>query len=87
MLTVLNRKELCITFSIEQQSKIRESLVQHHIPYTVNEITPSAPGLGTVDLDKECISQYIIYVHKDDFEKAKFVTNLWYFDLVSNFFK
>lgn len=52
MLTVLNRKELCITFSIEQQSKIRESLVQHHIPYTVNEITPSAPGLGTVDLDK-----------------------------------
>ena len=87
MLTVLNRKELCITFSIEQQSKIRESLVQYRIPYTVNEITPSAPGLGTVDLEKECISQYIIYVHKDDFEKAKFVTNLWYFDLVSNFFK
>jgi len=76
MLTILNRKELCITFSLQQQSKIRASLTKNHITYTVNEITPSAPGLGTVDLDKECISQYIIYVHKDDFEKAKFVTNL-----------
>ncbi|MCI9354630.1 MAG: hypothetical protein HFE58_07490 [Firmicutes bacterium] len=76
MLTILNRKELCITFSLQQQSKIRASLTKNHIPYTVNEITPSAPGLGVVDLEKECISQYIIYVHKDDFEKAKFLTDL-----------
>ena len=76
MLTVLNRKELCITFSIAQQSKIRDSLILYHIPYTINEITLSAPGLGAFDLEKECISQYIIYVHKNDFEKAKFVAKL-----------
>lgn len=52
MLTVLNRKELCITFSIAQQSKIRDSLILYHIPYTINEITLSAPGLGAFDLEK-----------------------------------
>ena len=76
MLTILKRRELCITFSIAKQSKIRDSLAQNRIPYMVHEITPCDPGLGVVDLDTNCISQYIIYVHKNDFEKAKFLTNL-----------
>ena len=44
MITVLNRKELFITYSIKKQSEIRDALYNNNIDYrirTVNRMSPS----------------------------------------------
>lgn len=82
MITIFNRKEVCITYSMQEQSEIRNLLAQQGIKYslkTINRNSPSPAGTGTrartgslgEDLSK--MYEYIFYVHKDDIEKAKHV--------------
>jgi len=85
MLTIFNRKELCIVFSMKEQSNIRESLSNNNIDYrirTINRMSPSPFSGGTrgrtgsfgqnMDLNYE----YIFYVHKKDYDLAKSILNI-----------
>lgn len=67
---------------MSEQAKIRDKLSQNNIKYyvkTINRMSPSSFARGTrsstgsfgqnIDLTYE----YIIYVHKKDYEQAKYV--------------
>lgn len=84
MITIFNRKELTTTFSMEQQAKVRNILSQNNIKYivkTVNRTTSSVLGTtrsktGTLGQNIKLSYEYIIYVHKNDYDKAKSIINI-----------
>ncbi len=84
MITIFNRKELVTTFSCKRQIDVRALLEQHHINYTykiINRNSTSPFGdtrsrTGTFGQNLESTYQFIFYVHKADYEKAKFVIKL-----------
>lgn len=80
MITILNRKELISTFSLTEQTKIREILSQNHIDYSIKVVnekssSPFSSGsrlrTGTMGENLAQESEYIIFVKKEDFEEAK----------------
>ena len=82
MLTVFNRRELTITFSAEEQARIRQRLEESGIDYSVKVVdraSPSAmaPGrrgrTGSFGERMELNCEYIFYVHKAELEKARAV--------------
>lgn len=82
MLTIFNRKELRISYSMEEQARIRDLLSENHIDYqikTVNRRSPSSFSAGTrartgsFGENPELAYEYIIYVKKDDLEKAAYL--------------
>ena len=80
MLTIFNRRELLTTFSMEEQSRVRDILSQNHIDYRVKAVNPSARSTlvasgrartGSFGVDMNCAYQYSIYVHKNDYARAQ----------------
>lgn len=84
MITIFNRKELRIVFSMKEQMDIREALSNNNIDYyirTINRMSPSIFSRGTrgrsgsfgqnIDLNYE----YIFYVHKKDYDRARHIIN------------
>lgn len=72
MITIFNRKKLCITYSIEEQANIRAVLSSHNIDYTLstlgNILQSHSRGMpGMRDFTQ---TQYKFYVKKSDYEKA-----------------
>lgn len=75
MITIFNRKEVCTTYSMQEQSEIRSLLAQQGIKYsikTINRKSPS-PMTGSFGEDLSKMYEYIFYVHKDDIKKAKHI--------------
>ena len=79
MITVLNRKELLITYDMKKQSDVRTVLQNHKIEYNVkvkNTLSPSPLSSGdrghraTLGIDLSKAYEYKIYVKKEDYEKA-----------------
>lgn len=79
MITVFNRKQLTVTFSMEEQNKIRNILSSNGIDYrvkTINRMSPSpfAAGTrsrtGTFGQDLNTMYEYAIYVKKQDHDRA-----------------
>lgn len=78
MITVFNRKELLVTLSMEVQAQARGKLEDRGIDYTIKTInrkSPSAFGdtrarTGTFGENLAMEYEYIIYVKKDDYDKA-----------------
>ena len=79
MITIFNRKELCITFDFKEQARIRDVLTFNNIDFiikTINRMSPSpmAAGsrarTGTFGQDTRTMYEYKIYVHKNDYEEA-----------------
>ena len=79
MITILNRKEICVTFDMERQAEVRRILSANGIDYTVKTVNSKSPSpfaagsrarTGTFGerLNLEC--EYQIFVHKDDYEEA-----------------
>ena len=79
MITLFNRKELVLTYSMKIQGEVRMMLSQNKIPYKI--VTKnigdahSARGhsgvpLGSGGLKADLLYEYRIFVHKDDYEKA-----------------
>lgn len=80
MITILNRKEVCMTYDMNRQAEIRYLLQGSGIDYrikVVNRTNPSSVLLaegaraytgarGESSMDYE----YHIFVHKDDYEEA-----------------
>ena len=79
MIAVWNRKELISTFSMKQQSDVRDILAANNIDYVykvTDRNSPAAIGdmrarTGTLGQNLDIAKEYSIYVHKADFEKAK----------------
>ena len=80
MITVFNRKALAAVFSMDEQAKIRSLLAENGIDYrvkTVNRMSasPFAAGtrsrIGTLCQDPDAMYEYVIYVKKQDHDRAK----------------
>lgn len=76
---IFTKKELTITFSMKEQAEIRQLLEDNQIKYTYkiknrNSASPfsSTRGrTGTLGQNKEIANEYVFYVDKKDYEKAK----------------
>lgn len=80
MITVFNRKMVFTSFSMEEQANVRNVLDNNGIRHYVKVInrrssSPFANGTrsitGSVGEKFEYTYEYIIYVHKKDYELAK----------------
>ena len=83
MLHILNRKELLVTFSLEEQARVRNLLHDHNIDYSVRSVNRNSASafasgsrsrtgsMGNLQMD---MYAYFIYVHKMDYERAKALT-------------
>ena len=65
MLTILNRRELLVTLSMERQAEVRRILAENGIDYTIK--TTNMQGAG---FNQSFAWEYKIYVHKKDLEYA-----------------
>ena len=79
MITVFNRAELCITYDMNEQYRVRNILADNGIPYRVktkNLTSPSAFGTGsrersgTFGLNTASSSESILPAHKNAYEYA-----------------
>lgn len=79
MITLFNRKEVCITYDIKQQAEIRDILQGRGIDYRIKVINRKSASsvwagtrayTGTHGENLMMEYEYHIYVHKDDYEEA-----------------
>lgn len=78
MLTIFNRRELLCTFSMQQQARLRDRLEARDIPYSLRTVNRNAPSAfsdtrartGTPGQTPERAYEYIIHVHKKDYDQA-----------------
>lgn len=81
MITIFNRKELCSVFSMNEQVNIREALSRNNIKYhirTINNMSRSGSTRGrsgSFGQNMDLNYQYIFYVHKRDYDEARYVIN------------
>jgi len=79
MITILNRRELTTTFSLEKLGRITGRLDQERVPYRVHTIGRQNAALsgasrsrtGSFGVNPDLDRQYTIYVHRRDLEKAR----------------
>lgn len=82
MIGFFKRKELFITFSMQKQAEIRQILTENNIEYIIKVYNRSAgvfsgtrSRTGAFGESENLSREYVIYVHKDDYEKARFLIN------------
>lgn len=83
MITVFNRKQLAVTFNMKQQAEIRSALSANKVDYLVKTVnwhssspfTSERARQGTLGEDLSVEYEYIFYVRKQDYERAKAVIN------------
>ena len=76
MLTIFNRRELCITYHTKEQWRVRDILSDHKIKYQVKTTSRIGTMRGrafNAGNNTELNYSYKIYVHQNDYEKAKFL--------------
>lgn len=79
MLTIFNRRKLILAFSIEWQMKIRDKLHANSIEYKYKVINHNRPfpflssreRNQTLGQNMEMVYEYIFFVHRRDYDKAK----------------
>lgn len=86
MLTIFNRKIIFTSFSMEEQANIRNLLDNHGIKYYVKVVNRRSSSTldhsarartGSFGENPSYTYEYIIYVHKKDFELAnKYIYHL-----------
>ena len=85
MITILNRKELLISYDMKRTAEVREILAANGIEYYVKTVShqgASSTGfgsgrarMGTFGQDFKYMYEYIIYVKTDDYDKAYYLIN------------
>mgnify|MGYP003288794016 CR=1 FL=1 len=82
MIAIFNRKELTVTFDMNEQARIRMLLAAEGIEYSVKTVnrlnaSPFSVGsrshTGTYGQNTDAMTEYIIYVKKADYEKAAYL--------------
>lgn len=80
MITIFNRKELCATFDMKEQARVRSLLADNGIDYAVKTVnrmsaSPMAAGersrAGSYGQSMNAMYEYRIFVRKADYERAK----------------
>ena len=78
LLELFGWTELIITFSFEEQVRIRSALADHGIPYklkTVNRASPFAPSrrayTGSLGEQQSLSYEYLFYVKEQDLDAAR----------------
>ncbi len=83
MITIFNRKELIITYSMEQQAKTRDILSANKIDYELKVVNRNSPSVfsdtrartGTFGQNMDIAYEYVFFVHKNDYDLAQAVIN------------
>ena len=80
MITIFNRKEICVTYDMNKQAEIRYLLQGSDIDYVIRTQNRTGTMLvrggttraytGTYGNQQMMDYEYHIYVHKDDYEEA-----------------
>jgi len=70
MITFFNRKELLITFSMNEQARVRSILSANGIDYRVKTVGGRSRG-GSSVANTDAAYQYYIYVRAQDWERAR----------------
>ena len=79
MIHLLNRKELVVTFKLEEQARVRDILAANGIDYRVKTVNRASPSpfssgtrgrSGTFGLRTDAMYEYVIYVKKEDYGRA-----------------
>lgn len=80
MIAFFNRKELMATFSLEEQARVRNLLHDHNIDYSVRSVNRNSASAfaagsrsrtGSFGNRQADMYEYILYIHKADYERAK----------------
>lgn len=80
MITIFNRREVLLTFSMKQQADARSSLASNDIKYIYKVFNTSTHNgsrarTGTYGKDMMMAYEYTIYVHKKDYDRANAIVN------------
>ena len=74
MINVFNRKEVCITYDMAEQARVRDILKQNNIEYDLDTKRIKSPLGAQVsvnsDMSNRCL-EHKVYVKKSDYELAK----------------
>lgn len=78
MITIFNRRELTVTYSMSEQTEIREALAGEGIPYRVRTVDSLGSGplpggrarMGNAGVNASRTVEYIFYVRREDFDRA-----------------
>ena len=82
MITILNRKEVCVTFDMNKQAEIRYRLQGAGIDYVIRTKNRTGSAFvrggiraytGSFGHNQMMDCEYHIYVHKDDYEEAMYL--------------
>ena len=78
MITVFNRKELLCTFDMKKQAEVRDILWKFDISYEVRVSDRADVFVGGIMNGEsspipEHQTEYLIYVKKEDYERAMFL--------------
>ena len=82
MITIFNRKELTVTLDMNEQTRVRTLLAGEGIDYSVKTVnrlsaSPVSAGsrvrTGTYGQNTEAMTEYVIYVKKNDYESARYL--------------
>lgn len=75
MLTILNRRELLVTLSMERQAEVRRILAENGIDYTIKTTNMQGgmqkANMWSAGFNQSFAWEYKIYVHKKDLEYAQ----------------
>ncbi|MGI5824260.1 MAG: hypothetical protein ACOX7J_01690 [Bacillota bacterium] len=72
MLTIFNRREVLLTYSVKDQADAKEILDNNGIKYRVKSST-NKNGSARFGRGVDNAFEYRILVHKDDWPKAKYL--------------
>lgn len=78
MITILNRREIAVTFSISEKERITGLLSANEIPYMIRVsgrsggFGGSRSRFGTMGQNMNLDYEYRIYVKKEDYQRAQF---------------
>ena len=72
MITILNRKELFLTWDTSAFDRVLNQLTSTGIKYTFRT-RGGAHGIAGINADYAY--EYRVYVHRDDYERARYVMN------------
>lgn len=78
MITIFNRKEVCVCQSIERFNEIRNILIENNIKYTYRVIDRNSSNVvgsqrgrtGTFGQNMNASKAYYVYVHRKDYDNA-----------------
>lgn len=81
MINILNRKEILITYDLNLLYKVKDILYKNEIQFVTRSLNTTMRGGRTnptiisydFGIRQDCATEYKLYVHKKDYEKAKFL--------------